>query len=79
MTIKDLIKDPSISEKVSIKGWVKTFRANRFISLNDGSTPKNIQCVVDYEKTDELLLSKINSGASLKIEGTLVESQGKGQ
>ena len=79
MTIKDLIKDPSISEKISIKGWVKTFRANRFISLNDGSTSKNIQCVVDYEKTDELLLSKINSGASLKIEGTIVESQGKGQ
>ena len=79
MTIKDLIKDPSISEKISIKGWVKTFRANRFISLNDGSTSKNIQCVVDYEKTDELLLSKINCGASLEIEGLLVKSQGKGQ
>ena len=79
MTIKDLIKDPSISEKISIKGSVKTFRANRFISLNDGSTSKNIQCVVDYEKTDELLLSKINCGASLEIEGLLVKSQGKGQ
>ena len=79
MTIKDLLKSPLISETVIVKGWVKTFRANRFISLNDGSTSKNIQCVVDFEETDSLLLSKINCGASLEIKGQLIESQGKGQ
>ncbi|MGY8945889.1 MAG: asparagine--tRNA ligase [Flavobacteriales bacterium] len=79
MTIKDLLKSPLISETVIVKGWVKTFRANRFISLNDGSTSKNIQCVVDFEETDSLLLSKINCGVSLEIKGQLVESQGKGQ
>ena len=79
MTIKDITKSPLIPKKINVKGWVKTFRANRFISLNDGSTSKNIQCVVDFEKTDSLLLSKINCGASLEIEGLLVKSQGKGQ
>ena len=79
MTIKDITKSPFISKKINVKGWVKTFRANRFISLNDGSTSKNIQCVVNFEKTDSLLLSKINCGASLEIEGLLVKSQGKGQ
>ena len=79
MTIKDITKSPLIPKKINVKGWVKTFRANRFISLNDGSTSKNIQCVVDFEETDSLLLSKINCGASFEIEGLLVKSQGKGQ
>tara|TARA_B100000900_G_scaffold212950_1_gene180475 strand:- start:3818 stop:5242 length:1425 start_codon:yes stop_codon:yes gene_type:complete len=79
MTIKNLFLNPTIKEKVSIKGWVKTFRANRFISVNDGSSLQSIQCVVDYENTDEVILNKINTGASIKVNGTLVESQGKGQ
>ena len=79
MTIKNLFSNPPIKEKISIKGWVKTFRANRFISVNDGSSLQSIQCVVDYENTDEVILNKINTGASIKVNGTLVESQGKGQ
>ena len=79
LTVKNLLKEDSNSQKVSIKGWVKTFRANRFISLNDGSCSDSIQCVVDFENTDSDILSKISTGASLKIEGALVESQGKGQ
>ena len=79
MTIKNFFLNPPIKEKVSIKGWVKTFRANRFISVNDGSSLQSIQCVVDYENTDEVILNKINTGASIKVNGTLVESQGKGQ
>ena len=79
LTVKNLLKkDPSF-QKVCIEGWVKTFRANRFISLNDGSCSENIQCVVDFDNTDSDILSKISTGASLKIEGNLVESQGKGQ
>ena len=78
-TVKSLLKEDPNYQKVFIKGWVKTFRANRFISLNDGSCSQNIQCVVDFENTDSEMLSKINTGASLEIEGILVESQGKGQ
>ena len=79
LTIKNLLKKNPNSQKVCIEGWVKTFRANRFISLNDGSCSENIQCVVDFENTDSDILSKISTGASLKIEGNLVVSQGKGQ
>jgi len=78
-TVKSLLKEDPNSQKVFIEGWVKTFRANRFISLNDGSCSENIQCVVDFENTDSEMLSKINTGAPLEIEGVLVESQGKGQ
>jgi asparaginyl-tRNA synthetase len=65
--------------KVSLKGWVRTFRSNRFIALNDGSTINNIQCVVDFEQISEDLLKRINTGAAVAIEGELVASQGKGQ
>ena len=78
-TVKSLLKENANSQMVFIKGWVKTFRANRFISLNDGSCSENIQCVVDFENTDEKILSKINTGASIKIEGLLKDSLGKGQ
>jgi len=66
-------------QEVIVNGWVKTFRSNRFIALNDGSTINNIQCVVDFENFDEDVLKQINTGAALKISGTLVESQGRGQ
>jgi asparaginyl-tRNA synthetase len=62
-----------------VNGWVRTFRSNRFIALNDGSTINNIQCVVDFENFEDDLLEQINTGAALKISGTLIESQGKGQ
>ena len=79
LTVKNLLKKNPNSQKVCIEGWVKTFRANRFISLNDGSCSENIQCVVDFENTDSKILSKITTGASLEVEGILVKSQGKGQ
>src|SRR5690606_23769978 len=59
--------------------WVRTFRANRFIALNDGSTLQNIQCVVDFENTDDAILKRITTGAAIHIKGELVESLGKGQ
>ena len=75
----DLLKNPESNKEVQVNGWVRTFRANRFIALNDGSTIENLQCVVDFEKTEESLLKKINTGAAVKIKGKLVESMGKGQ
>ncbi|MEO9513060.1 MAG: asparagine--tRNA ligase [Flavobacteriaceae bacterium] len=78
-SIKELLNKQPIGDSVEINGWVKTFRSNRFIALNDGSTIHNLQCVVDFENFDENLLKQISTGAALKISGTLVESQGRGQ
>ena len=77
--IKDIIAaNPSITE-ITIQGWVRAFRSNRFIALNDGSTIKNLQCVVDFENFEETLLKKVTIGAAIKVTGSIVESQGKGQ
>ena len=62
-----------------VRGWVRTFRANRFIALNDGSSVKNLQCVIDFEKLDESKLKLITTGAALHLEGILINSQGSGQ
>ncbi|MDF0716806.1 asparagine--tRNA ligase [Muricauda sp. 334s03] len=78
-SIKELLEKQPVGDSVEVNGWVKTFRSNRFIALNDGSTIHNLQCVVDFEKLDEALLKQISSGAALKITGTLEESQGRGQ
>ena len=79
LRLADIIDQPKINETVTVKGWVRTFRANRFIALNDGSTIDTLQCVVDYENTEAQLLKKINTGAAVEITGQLVESMGKGQ
>ena len=78
-TVSELLTQEIVVSEVEIKGWVRTFRANRFIALNDGSTLNNIQCVVDFEKFDETLLKRITTGAAIHIKGELVESLGKGQ
>jgi len=69
---------PSINE-LTIRGWVRSFRSNRFIALNDGSTIKNLQCVLDFENFDQDLLKDITTGACVEITGELVKSQGQGQ
>lgn len=66
-------------EKVSLNGWVRTFRNNQFISLNDGSTLKNIQVVIDFNDYEESFLKRINPGTALNVEGLVIESPGKGQ
>lgn len=78
-SIKELLEKQPVGDSVEVNGWVKTFRSNRFIALNDGSTIHNLQCVVDFENLDEVVLKQITTGSALKISGTLVESQGKGQ
>ena len=74
-----LNSDKHLNKIVSISGWVRTFRANRFIALNDGSCLNNIQCVVDFEKTEQEILKKITTGAALNIKGKVIESQGSQQ
>jgi asparaginyl-tRNA synthetase len=78
-SISDLLSQKNTLPEITVKGWVRTFRANRFIALNDGSCLENIQCVVNFETTDETVLKRITTGAALEIKGELVESQGKGQ
>ena len=77
--IKSLLNSSQFKQAISVQGWVKTFRANRFIALNDGSSTNNLQCVLDFEILEENILKRITSGAALYLEGTLEESQGSGQ
>ena len=77
--IKDIIAARPSTTEITIQGWVRAFRSNRFIALNDGSTIKNLQCVVDFENFEETLLKKVSIGAAIKVTGSIVESQGKGQ
>ena len=79
LQIKSVLNNDYVGKVIVVCGWVKTFRSNRFINLNDGSCLSDLQCVVDYEKLDESKLSKINTGACLEVEGEVVKSQGRGQ
>ena len=79
MSIKDLLQEKTNVGEVTLRGWVRTFRSNRFIALNDGSTLANLQVVVDFENTPEETLKRITTGAAIEVKGKVVESQGKGQ
>ena len=79
-SIKKILQDgKNIQGEMTLKGWVRTFRSNRFIALNDGSTIDNLQVVVDFENTNPDILKRITTGAAIEVKGRLVESQGKGQ
>ena len=77
--IINLLNSTNTLHEVTTKGWVRTFRNNQFIALNDGSTIHNIQCVVDFENTPEETLKRITTGAAICVTGTLAESRGAGQ
>lgn len=77
--IKDILNSESLDYTVNIKGWVRSFRNNQFIALNDGSTIHNIQIVINPEQVEETVLKHIQTGASMNINGKVIASQGKGQ
>mgnify|MGYP003576140878 CR=1 FL=1 len=77
--IKQLLNTSDFGRRVTVMGWVRTFRNNQFIAINDGSTINNIQAVVDFNNTDESILKRITTGAAVSVTGELVESLGKGQ
>jgi len=77
--IKDLLSWQPQGQKVTVMGWVRTFRNNQFVAMNDGSTNNNLQVVLELGKFDDEVLNRITTSASLKITGNLVESLGKGQ
>ncbi len=80
-TIKELLNGYKkvLHHDITVQGWVRAFRSNRFIALNDGSTIQNLQIVVDFEKFDENIIKNIKNSSSLKIVGEVIESEGKGQ
>ena len=77
--IKEVLKGELIGQTINVKGWVRTFRNNSFIAINDGSSINNIQAVVNFETTNETILKRITPGACIGVTGKLVASQGKGQ
>ncbi|MDO8970520.1 MAG: asparagine--tRNA ligase [Saprospiraceae bacterium] len=77
--IAELLRTEPVGTEVTVKGWVKAFRNNQFIALNDGSTANNLQVVVDFENSDEATLARVKFGAAIAATGQLIESQGKGQ
>jgi len=77
--IETLLSENRIKKNIEICGWVKTYRAKRFIAINDGSTLLNLQCVIDFENHENSIIKRINTGTALRIIGDLVYSKGKGQ
>lgn len=77
--IKTLLQNGQTGQEVTVMGWVRTFRNNQFIALNDGSTNNNLQVVAELGSIDDETLKRITTGASLKVVGEVVDSLGKGQ
>ena len=77
--IKELLASTPSNQLVNVRGWVRTFRNNQFISINDGSTIQNLQAVVELNSLDEPVLKRLTTGTCLSISGELVASLGKGQ
>lgn len=78
-TISQLLDTALVGQEVTVCGWVRTFRNDQFLSINDGSTLANLQLVIDREGTEEALRKRLTTGAAVHAVGTLVESQGQGQ
>ncbi len=77
--IDKVLKEEAIGAQVKVNGWVRTFRNDRFIALNDGSTIKNLQVVVSPDSLSEDLLKAITTGSAIEAIGEVVASQGSGQ
>jgi len=79
LRIKDLLNTTPTGQEITVKGWVRSFRNNSFIALNDGSTNNNLQIVIELGQFDDALIKRITTSASVSVTGQLIESQGKGQ
>ncbi len=77
--IKTVLVSTDMGQEVTVMGWVRTFRNNQFIAINDGSTNNNLQVVAELGLLDEVTLKRLTTGASVKVTGEIVASLGKGQ
>ena len=78
-TVSQLLDTHFVGQEVTVCGWVRTFRNDQFLSVNDGSSLENLQLVIDRDNTSEALRKRLTTGAAICAVGQLVESQGKGQ
>src|SRR5258705_1661934 len=77
--IKEVLDIEPNGQEITVMGWVRTFRNNQFIALNDGSTNNNLQVIAELGLYDDALLKRITTGTSLKVTGEMITSLGKGQ
>ncbi|MEO8765565.1 MAG: asparagine--tRNA ligase [Ginsengibacter sp.] len=77
--IKEVLNSEMVDHTVTVMGWVRTFRNNQFIALNDGSTINNLQVIAALGRYDDTFLKRITTGAALKVSGQIIASLGKGQ
>src|SRR4026209_1531659 len=77
--IKELLSLEPNNQEVIVMGWVRSFRNNQFIALNDGSTNTNLQVVAELGKYDDNIIKRITTSAALKVTGHVIPSMGKGQ
>ncbi|MGZ5134811.1 MAG: asparagine--tRNA ligase [Flavitalea sp.] len=77
--IRELLTSEPGNQEVTVMGWVRTFRNNQFVALNDGSTNVNLQVVIGLDQYDDEFLKRITTSASLKVHGIVIPSLGKGQ
>ncbi|ACU58502.1 asparagine--tRNA ligase [Chitinophaga pinensis] len=77
--VKQILLDEKTDYNVVVKGWIRSFRNNQFIALNDGSTNNNIQVVIDQESVTPELLKRLTTGAAISVSGQVIPSMGKGQ
>ncbi|MET0635430.1 MAG: asparagine--tRNA ligase [Chitinophagaceae bacterium] len=77
--VKELLAQDPQGQEVTVMGWVRTFRNNQFIALNDGSTNNNLQIVLELGKFDEAVLKRLTTSASIRVRGKVIASLGKGQ
>ena len=77
--IKEILTASPVGRSVVIMGWVRTFRNNQFIAVNDGSTNTNLQVVIVLGQFDDVLLKRITTGSSIRVEGEIIASVGHGQ
>ena len=77
--IKALLAADNTGFEATVMGWVRTFRNNQFIALNDGSTNNNLQVVASLGSFEETTLKRLTTGACIKVTGEVIASLGKGQ
>ncbi|UCJ06421.1 asparagine--tRNA ligase [Chitinophaga pendula] len=77
--VKHILSDDRTNYETTVKGWVRSFRNNQFIALNDGSTNNNLQVVINQEQIDPAIVKRLTTGAAISIQGQIIPSLGKGQ
>src|SRR6476660_2826893 len=77
--IKELLATDNANYEATVMGWVRTFRNNQFIAVNDGSTNNNLQVLATLGQFEDAVLKRITTGAAIKVTGEIIPSLGKGQ